>query len=152
LYGFVNLVNLFLAVDANFLSCWSQPSKPSGCSKSWLTEVLFKLDTSGLISGETLETHDLDIAISRQWLHVLVWQLMVKNGLLTDSSTEELFSLKYPIRLARDVIKITSAVSQTSLDSHGIGMVRLQVQRPPSTGTEIENLGAENRGYCWMSQ
>jgi len=126
LYGFVNLVNLFLAVDTKFLSCWNESSKASHCSKDWLTEVLFKLDTSGVISGETLETHDLDIAISRQWLQVLVWQLMVKHGLLTGNSMDEIFSLKYPIRLARDVIKITSAASQTSLDSHGIGMVSLQ--------------------------
>lgn len=151
LYGFVNLVNLFLAVDTTFLSSWNGNSKSSTFSKGWLTEVLLKLDASGVVSGESLETHDLDIAISRQWLQVLAWQIMVKHGLLTDQTTELPFSLRFPIQLAGAVIKITSSASQSSLDSHGIGMVSLLCIHIRGQPAYYSHLGTEACRYCWMS-
>lgn len=96
------------------------------CSKQWLVDVQKKLDASANamnMIAESSETQQLDIKISRQWLHILAWQISVKHGLLSLGGDEEPFNLKYPIRLARDLVKTTSTASQTSLDSHGIGMV-----------------------------
>ncbi|KFY00335.1 hypothetical protein V490_01401 [Pseudogymnoascus sp. VKM F-3557] len=121
LYGFVNLVNLFLVIDSTFLSMVNSTSKSADFSKTWLVEVLRKLSSSSM-TCESLETHQLDILVSRQWLQMLLWQLSVKQGLLTTSSTEEPFNLQYPILLARDVVKTISSVNQESLDCHGIGM------------------------------
>lgn len=122
LYGFVNLVNLFLVIDSTFLSMVNNTSKSADFSKTWLVEVLRKLGALSL-AFESLETHQLDILVSRQWLQMLLWQLSVKQGLLTTSSTEEPFNLQYPILLARDVVKTIGSVNQETLDSHGIGMV-----------------------------
>lgn len=97
-------------------------SKSADFSKTWLVEVLRKLAASTM-TCESLETHQLDILVSRQWLQMLLWQLSVKQGLLTLSSTEEPFNLQYPILLARDVVRSICSVNQESLDCHGIGMV-----------------------------
>ncbi|KFY14268.1 hypothetical protein V492_02730 [Pseudogymnoascus sp. VKM F-4246] len=121
LYGFVNLVNLFLVIDSTFISMVNNTSKSADFSKTWLVEVLGKL-TASSVTYESLETHQLDILVSRQWLQMLLWQLSVKQGLLTTSSTEEPFNLQYPILLARDVVRTIGSVNQETLDSHGIGM------------------------------
>ncbi|OBT63246.1 hypothetical protein VE03_07780 [Pseudogymnoascus sp. 23342-1-I1] len=121
LYGFVNLANLFLVIDSTFLSMVNSTSKSADFSKTWLVEVLHKLAAPSM-AFESLETHQLDILVSRQWLQMLLWQLSVKQGLLTTSSTEEPFNLEYPILLARDVVRTISSVNQETLDSHGIGM------------------------------
>lgn len=107
-------------------------SKSADFSKTWLVEVLRKLSSSSM-TCESLETHQLDILVSRQWLQMLLWQLSVKQGLLTTSSTEEPFNLQYPILLARDVVKTISSVNQESLDCHGIGMVSSLKSSPKKT-------------------
>lgn len=121
----MNLVKLFLAVDATFLRNWNEKSNLTCCSKSWLTELLRRLETHGIALGESLETHYIDIAVSQQWLQILIWQTMVRHGLLSLNSAEGPFSLKYPIKLAKYVIETISQTSQATLDSHGIGMVSL---------------------------
>lgn len=119
------MVKPFLTVDVTFLKNWNGKSDLTCCSKSWLTTLLQRLEAQGIALGESLETHYIDIAISQQWLQILAWQTMVKYGLLSLNSTEGPFSLKYPISLAKDVIKTISQASQATLDSHGIGMVSL---------------------------
>lgn len=86
-------------------------------------DIQHKLDASAMSAEENLETQRLDISISRRWLQVLGWQISVKRGLLTLQSHEGPFDLRYPIELAKDVVQCVSTASQTSIDSHGIGMV-----------------------------
>lgn len=86
-------------------------------------EIQHKLSASAVSVEENIETQELDISISRRWLQVLGWQISCKQGLLTLNSQEEQFDLRYPIELARDVVQSISTASQSSLDSHGIGMV-----------------------------
>lgn len=85
--------------------------------------MLRKLEASAITLPESLEKHQLDVSISKQWLQILLWKISAKRGLLTLSSTDEPLSLQYPLQIARDVVTTTSVVSQASLDSHGIGMV-----------------------------
>jgi hypothetical protein len=123
LYGFVDLANLFISIDDTFLSIWNGRGRKTNCSKNWLMEVQHRLDASAVSAEENLETQMLDISISRRWLQVLGWQITVKQGLLTLNSHDLPFDLKYPIELAKDVVRCISTASQSSIDSHGIGMV-----------------------------
>lgn len=90
-------------------------------------EVQHRLDASAVSSEENLETQRLDISISRRWLQVLGWQISVKHGLLTLNSHDGPFDLRYPIELAKDVVQSISTASQSSIDSHGIGMVSILI-------------------------
>lgn len=123
LYGFVDLANLFLSIDETFVAVWNGRGRKTNCSKTWLMEIQHKLSASAVSVEENIETQELDISISRRWLQVLGWQISCKQGLLTLNSQEEPFDLRYPIELARDVVQSISTASQSSLDSHGIGMV-----------------------------
>jgi len=67
------------------------------------------------------ETQRLDISISREWLHVLAWQMGVSNGLI-GGQKESGMRLEYPVELARRVVRITEEANPMALDSHGIGM------------------------------
>ncbi|KAF2229894.1 hypothetical protein EV356DRAFT_365587 [Viridothelium virens] len=121
--GFVSLVTLFSTVTDDFLNVWLGTRRASICSSDWLTETQRKIDaTAGVTArGDISETQQLDIDISRQWLHVLAWQMGVSNGLVWRPQDPEM-SLEYPINLAKEVVSITTGARREVLDSHGIGM------------------------------
>ncbi|CZT18852.1 uncharacterized protein RCC_04697 [Ramularia collo-cygni] len=123
LSGFVNLANLFSAVDDSFVSAWRGTRRASLCDEAWLAQTHKQLDatahTTGM--GELTEIQTLDIGVTREWLHVLAWQMGVSTGLIWGQG-EGGMRLDYPVELARKVVEMTSNASPLSLDSHGIGM------------------------------
>lgn len=124
LTGFVNLANLFSAVDDSFVSAWRGSRRQSLCSEAWLANTQKQLDAAALALDDISETQHLDISVTREWLHVLAWQMGVSNGLIWGQG-EGGMRLDYPIELARKVVQITSGANALALDSHGIGMVRI---------------------------
>lgn len=122
LNGFVNLANLFSAVDDSFVSAWRGSRRQSLCNEAWLTKTQKELDDTARVMTNLTETQHLDISITREWLHVLAWQMGVSNGLIWGQG-EGGMRLDYPIELAKKVVEITSSATSVALDSHGIGMV-----------------------------
>ncbi|KAK4631082.1 putative sucrose utilization protein SUC1 [Fulvia fulva] len=123
LNGFVNLANLFSAVDDSFVSAWRGSRRASLNDEAWLARTQKQLDATAdsIGTAELTETQHLDISITREWLHVLAWQMGVSNGLIWGQG-EGGMRLDYPVELARKVVEITSKASAMALDSHGIGM------------------------------
>lgn len=122
LNGFVNLANLFSAVDDSFVSAWRGSRRQSLCNEAWLMKTQRELDATARVMGELSETQHLDISVTREWLHVLAWQMGVSNGLIWGQG-EGGMRLDYPIELAKKVVEITASATSGALDSHGIGMV-----------------------------
>lgn len=125
LNGFVNLANLFSAVDDNFVSAWRGARRQSLVTESWLAETQKTLDKTAINMESMTETQHLDISITREWLHVLAWQMGVSNGLLWTEG-EGGMRLDYPIEIAGKVVQITTSADRQAMDSHGIGMVSLK--------------------------
>lgn len=122
LNGFVNLANLFSAVDDSFVSAWRGSRRQSLCNEAWLADTQKQLDAAALALDNVSETQHLDISVTREWLHVLAWQMGVSNGLIWGKG-EGGMRLDYPIELAKKVVEIISGANALALDSHGIGMV-----------------------------
>lgn len=122
LEGFVSLANLFSAVDDSFVSAWRGSRRQSLCNEAWLANTQKQLDAAALAGENLTETQHLDISVTREWLHVLAWQMGVSNGLIWGKG-EGGMRLDYPIELARKVVEITEGANALALDSHGIGMV-----------------------------
>lgn len=123
LNGFVNLANLFSAVDDNFVSAWRGARRSSLVTETWLAKTQKSLDQTAINMESMTETQHVDISITREWLHVLAWQMGVSNGLMWGEG-EGGMRLDYPIEIAEKVVRITTSADRQVLDSHGIGMVR----------------------------
>ncbi|GAB7350282.1 hypothetical protein MBLNU459_g0923t1 [Dothideomycetes sp. NU459] len=121
LNGFVNLVHLFAAVDDNFVSVWRGTRRGSICSAPWLAETQRSLDGVAIALDNITETQQLDISVSREWLHVLAWQVGISHRLIAGKGYRSM-ELEYPVELARRVVSITEGANTLALDSHGIGM------------------------------
>lgn len=151
LNGFVNLANLFSAVDDSFVSAWRGSRRQSLCNEAWLMKTQRELDATARVMGELSETQHLDISITREWLHVLAWQMGVSNGLIWGQG-EGGMRLDYPIELAKKVVEITSSATSEALDSHGIGMVSspvLSMSHSPCT-YQSSTTGTEALRHSWL--
>lgn len=140
LNGFVNLVHLFSAIGDQFVNVWRGTRRGSPCSAPWLAETQRSLDGVAIAPGNIPETQQLDISVSREWLHVLAWQLGVRDRLISGKG-EGSMRLEYPVELARRVVCITERANTQALDSHGIGMV-----------SQCDQLAALGLSTDWVSQ
>ncbi len=123
LNGFVNLAKLFSAIDEKFVQAW-RGSRKQSCDEEWLAKTQKQLDDAVLGFDNTTQTQQMDISVTREWLHMLAWQMGVSNGFLWgEEKGEGGMRLDYPIELAKNVVQITSGANALALDSHGIGMV-----------------------------
>ncbi|KAF3195050.1 hypothetical protein TWF106_005779 [Orbilia oligospora] len=134
LYGFVNLINLFKFVDSKFSYIWGDDNKlstdgqPVGDSEalsSWLVSFQENISRVSVPLSESIETQRVDIMVTREWLHMVAWQMTVRLGLLKacDETKKNTFlHLKYPFLPAKDLVTVISGTQIKSLESHGIGM------------------------------
>ncbi|KAK6506573.1 hypothetical protein TWF506_011478 [Arthrobotrys conoides] len=134
LYGFVNLINLFKFVDSKFSYMWGDDSKLSADGQpiadaealsSWLISFQENISRVSVPLSESIETQRVDIMVTREWLHMVAWQMTVKLGLLKacdERGKGTFLHLKYPFVPAKDLVTVISATRLKSLESHGIGM------------------------------
>lgn len=119
--AFDRLVGLFIAVEGVLLD---RPG-PSTimCSKETLCQLQSQLSQRLQWPTAYHALQRTDIAITQQWLRVLLWQLSLKNIFLSSASADDSMRLTYPVHVARDAIMLISNVPQETFVAHGPGMV-----------------------------
>ena len=120
--GFLYLINLFCCLDDEFMGLWNKVKRET--STAWLSnlqQILYEALPANL---KTTESQAADIKITQQWLRIMVWQLSITNGNLSSQSTNSAMTFKYPVEVARDLIKDLSQLSLASMEVHGVGLVR----------------------------
>ncbi|KAK6511082.1 hypothetical protein TWF481_000004 [Arthrobotrys musiformis] len=135
LYGFVNLINLFKLVDSKFSYMWVGDSRLNGINQqpradpqalsSWLVSFQDKISRLPVPLSESLETQRVDVMVTREWLHMVAWQMALKLGLLKvcgETTKYTYLNIKYPLVLAKDLATVILGTRLKSLESHGIGM------------------------------
>ena len=120
--GFLYLTSLFRCLDDEFMGLWNKVK--SNCSTEWLSALQQRLYEAVPVVLNTTESQAADIKITQQWLRVMVWQLSITHGSLSSHSTNSAMTFKYPIQVARDLIKDLSHLSLASMEVHGVGLVR----------------------------
>jgi len=71
------------------------------------------------------EIQRADITMTQQWMRIFLWQhaLNVTN-LSSRASQDEEFSFRFPAKVAQNVLSNLSSLSRQSVEAHGPGMVR----------------------------
>lgn len=122
-YGFLNLINLFekLTVD---LYDWISTGSEDGISAITLTGSIQGSLCSPISLNGVLETQQVDILITQQWLQAVMWRLAVSRSLQKSAGNDGLLPFHFPVTVGKSALSVLSSVSQSSIDAHGIGMVR----------------------------
>lgn len=72
---------------------------------------------------DTTESQAADLRTSQHWLRTMVWQLSIANGYLSSTSSDASMTFTYPIQIAKDLVAVSNALSQRSMEIHGVGLV-----------------------------
>lgn len=121
LHGFVYLASLFRLIDDEFMALWNKAK--SECSTSYLSQLQSQLADVIPPVLECTENQAADVKITQHWLRCMVWQLSITNGYLSSTSPDMAMSFKYPIEIARDLIRDITKLSLQSMEVHGVGLV-----------------------------
>lgn len=119
--GFIYLVNLFKPFDEVFVGLWNKSR--ADCSTKFLAQLQEQLANALPSMLESTESQAADLLTTQQWLRAMVWKLSITNGYLCSSSSDKSMTFQYPIEIARDLVAVTSQMSQHSMEVHGIGLV-----------------------------
>ncbi|KAJ5982789.1 hypothetical protein N7451_012889 [Penicillium sp. IBT 35674x] len=124
LQAFNSLVHLFASVDGILVD----PQTGSGTGgRSFSRETLLRIQSElrqhHEWPAEWNEVQRSDIAITQQWLRMLVWHLSLRHVSMSSESTEDSMSFIYPTRVSGDALKSISTMSMDAVVAHGPGMV-----------------------------
>lgn len=119
--GTIYLVSLFRCIDDKFMSLWNKYR--SECSTAWLSRLQQRLIDAIPPELQTTESQFADVKITQHWLRIMVWQLSITNGYLSSSSRDTSMTFKFPIEVARDLLKDISNISLLSMEVHGVGLI-----------------------------
>lgn len=157
--GLIQLMQLFDGIDEDVINCWNDrcQAKHGRCRtfdrlralKIFQTQFdVYQSQTSGGVSycplarpdGRQMSISDLkdgqqaDVLITQQWLLNRLWQLCRSHGLLTADSDHAELRYEYAIAIASTTLEICKSLSLSSMEVHGIGLVRLHFHHHSSKG------------------
>jgi hypothetical protein len=156
LMGLSALMQLFNAIQDEFIDCWNATCAATrgGCSKSNEETVLLvfeKLeraqsrhlyshydrlvlddqpldDMAGdVLNGQTIVTQHADILVTQKWLQNRLWYLCLAHNLLKLQSPHPELQFDYAIHLAESTLALCQKLPLSFMEAHGVGLVRIYI-------------------------
>jgi hypothetical protein len=123
LAGFAALVNLFSILDEKFVRLWSEPSASGGVEPiDNIAALQYSLNQMSFDDFAMTDVQKADVLITHQWLRLVFWQAAMRQGLISYSATNPIFSSTYPITIARDLHAATKNIKYHAILVHGLGI------------------------------
>ncbi|KHN96047.1 RING-4 like protein [Metarhizium album ARSEF 1941] len=63
-----------------------------------------------------------NLRITRLWLCIVIWQLRLRLGHLTDASHQRSLTYRYPLDVARELVAATRDLPTQAMEVHGVGL------------------------------
>jgi hypothetical protein len=113
---------MFKIIDDTFVNLWNQVDD-NRTSAAWIIQVQTQLSEAVPKFLECTRVQEVQIRMTQQWLLSLIWQLSVRQGLVSSASYNNSLTFEYPIEIARDLLMISDHFSQQVMEVHGAGLV-----------------------------
>ncbi|KAL6244937.1 hypothetical protein RBB50_008465 [Rhinocladiella similis] len=131
LAGFSALVNLFSILDEKFVRLWSGGGGDTDADSEPLDNIAglqHALNKMSFGSFAMTDVQKADVLITHQWLRLIFWQASMRQGLISYTSPDPIFSSRYPITIAQDLcasLGLDEADTNGAYDAilvHGMGI------------------------------
>lgn len=149
--GLARLMELFDAIDEDFVNCWSRRCDIQNGFCQTFTEAKAlsmhasldrvsqaerykgydwferakgdRSDNNVLLAMGLRETQAADVFVTQKWLQNRVWLLCLNHGLLRTHSERPELTFGYAVSVAESTIRLCRSLRLSSLEAHGIGHV-----------------------------
>jgi hypothetical protein len=159
--GFNCLIELFLVLDDQFLTCWNanaHAKPPTQVTGEWIEKKQAQLDDVEnqamnvelrlLSTGQAglSERQHADLFITRLWLRTVLWQVALSQGLLRSNAVHEGLSLQFPAsRLSTQLRNLVNRLNSIlSIATQGSGIVQKLFEIASTVGDVLALPDAEN--------
>ncbi|KAF7563239.1 hypothetical protein G7046_g868 [Stylonectria norvegica] len=122
LVGFWSLAALFRPIDTSFVALLNHEVVATPPSLASLDYVETAVNTALNTQVQLHDTQKANLRITQLWLRVIIWQLRLRLGHLTDSSSQHSLTYQYPLEVAKDLTLSTRDLTIDSIQVHGVGL------------------------------
>ncbi|KAI1413963.1 hypothetical protein F5Y13DRAFT_25513 [Hypoxylon sp. FL1857] len=124
LTGFRCLAALFRGLDTSFIALLNQETVPRTVSHDSLNEVEMAINIALNHScpSDLLPTQNANLRVTQLWLRIVLWQLRLRLGHLSEQSLQSSRTYHYPLEVAKDLALSTRDLPIHSIQVHGVGI------------------------------
>ncbi|KAI1383796.1 uncharacterized protein F4822DRAFT_433733 [Hypoxylon trugodes] len=124
LAGFRCLAALFKALDSSFIALLNQETASRILPRDSLDDVEEAIDTalSHSCPSDLLPTQKANLKVTQIWLRIVIWQLRLRLGHLSEHVEESSRTYHYPLEVATELVSATRELPIQSIQLHGVGI------------------------------
>ncbi|ODH35400.1 hypothetical protein ACO22_02923 [Paracoccidioides brasiliensis] len=121
-YGFLNLINLFEKLSPDLYD-WIVSGQVDEASGQALANLIFRDLSSPMSLEGVLETQQIDILVTQQWLRAAMWKLPEREMFQKSFGSQGTLPSDLSIAARRSMMEVLEVASEAAIDSEGIGTV-----------------------------
>lgn len=122
LVGFWSLAALFRPIDTFFIALVNREIVATPPSLASLDFVETSVNTALKPAVDLHDTQKANLRITQLWLRIIVWQLRLHSGFLSEGSHQHSLTFQYPLEVAKDLTLSTRDLPLDSIKVHGVGL------------------------------
>jgi hypothetical protein len=122
LSGFWSLAALFRPIDSAFMAVKNGEVTASSPSPELLEGAERAINAAIPPSAVLRDIQKSNLRITSLWLRVIIWQLRLRLGYLTETSYHHSLTYRYPLEIAKELTLSTRDLPIQSMHVHGIGL------------------------------
>ncbi|KND92001.1 putative sucrose utilization protein SUC1 [Tolypocladium ophioglossoides CBS 100239] len=122
LSGLWCLAALFRPIDSAFMAMKNGEVTASSPSPKLLEDAERAINAAIPPSAVLKDVQKSNLRITSLWLRVIIWQLRLRLGYLTETSYHHSLTYRYPLEIAKELTLSTRDLPIQSMHVHGIGL------------------------------
>ncbi|KAL2214345.1 hypothetical protein CC79DRAFT_1363119 [Sarocladium strictum] len=122
LAGFWSLASLFRPIDTSFVSLLNRETFAIAPARESLAYVELVVNAALRPTMELHDTQKANLRVTQLWLRIIIWQLRLHLGYLTEESQQASLTYQYPVEVAKDLMLSTRDLPLDSIKVHGVGI------------------------------
>ncbi|KAI8957350.1 hypothetical protein F5Y11DRAFT_91690 [Daldinia sp. FL1419] len=124
LAGFRCLAALFRALDANFITLLNRESALGAVPVNSFDEAELVINTAlnHTCPSDLLATQKANLRVTQLWLRIVLWQLRLRLGHLSEQNPRSSRTYHYPLHVAKDLVLSIRDLPVYSIQVHGVGI------------------------------
>ena len=122
LVGFWSLAALFRPLDTPFIAILNHEKVSHPPDAAALHYIETAINTALKAGTQLQDTQKANLRVTQLWLRIILWQLRLRFGHLTENAIQLSLTYHYPLEVAKDLTLSTRDLSLESIKIHGGGL------------------------------
>ncbi|ROT41546.1 hypothetical protein SODALDRAFT_343454 [Sodiomyces alkalinus F11] len=120
--GFASLAALFVPLDTSFVAALNHEKLAAPPTAASLSYIECCVNTALNPTLRLQDTQKANLRVTQLWLRIILWQIRLRLGHLTEDAAKHSLTFHYPLEVAKDLTLSTRDLALGSIKVHGVGL------------------------------